>query len=227
MLRTEGPVARIDVDDQVWARFLDLCRDLDIADPARYLEQWMRQSIQRQREADGRYWPVACALVRRGAGEILLVGNEYAEGRPLSWNLPGGVAEPGEDLHQAVRRELAEECGLEALRIGRLAWMVQVDYGSKQTGLLSLAFEVPEWRGELVPEHRDKDGLVRAAEFVPDAEACRRIIVGNARPLADWLSAPEDAPQFYWFDRDRASDGPLRLDGRVPASGTTIDREVR
>jgi len=214
-------MARIDVDDQVWARFLDLCRDLDIVDPARYLEQWMRQAIQRQREADGRYWPVACALVTRGAGEVLLVGNEYAEGRPLSWNLPGGVAEPGEDLHQTVRRELAEECGLEALRIGRLAWMVQVDYGAEQTGLLSLAFEVPDWRGELMPEHKDEDGFVRAAEFVPGDAAARRIIVGNARPLVDWLSAPDGAARLYWFDRDRASDGPLRLDGQAAASGNS------
>jgi len=214
-------MARIDVDDQVWARFLDLCRDLDIVDPARYLEQWMRQAIQRQREADGRYWPVACALVTRGAGEVLLVGNEYAEGRSLSWNLPGGVAEPGEDLHQTVRRELAEECGLEALRIGRLAWMVQVDYGAEQTGLLSLAFEVPDWRGELMPEHKDEDGFVRAAEFVPGDAAARRIIVGNARPLVDWLSAPDGAARLYWFDRDRASDGPLRLDGQAAASGNS------
>lgn len=219
-------MARIDLDDRVWARFLDLCQDLDITDPARYLEQWVRQAIQRQREADGRYWPVACALITRGADEVLLVGNEYAVGQPLSWNLPGGVAEPGEDLHQTVRRELAEECGLEALRIGRLAWMVQVDYGAEQTGLLSLAFEVPDWRGELMPEHRDQDGFVRAAEFVPGTEACRRVIVGNARPLADWLSAPDGGPRFYWFDRDRVSDGPLRLDGRA-ASGDASNGEVR
>jgi ADP-ribose pyrophosphatase YjhB (NUDIX family) len=204
------------VDDQVWAGFLDLCRELDIADPARYLEQWIRQAIQRQRDADGRTWLVACALLTRGSDEVLLVGNEYAVGQPLAWNLPGGVAEPGEDLHQTVRRELAEECGLEALRVGRLAWMVQVDYGTGQTGLLSLAFEVPEWRGELQPEHRDEDGFVRAAGFVPGDEACRRVIAGNARPLADWLRAPEGAPRFYWLDRDRVPDGPLRLGGWQP-----------
>jgi 8-oxo-dGTP diphosphatase len=154
-----------------------------------------------------------CLRPDHEGAEVLLVGNEYAEGQSLSWNLPGGVAEPGEDLHQTVRRELAKESGLEALRIGRLAWMVQVDYGAEQTGLLSLAFEVPEWGGELMPEHRDREGFVRAAEFVPGAEACRRMIVGTARPLADWLSAPEEAPRFYWIDRDRVSDGPRLLTG--------------
>jgi ADP-ribose pyrophosphatase YjhB (NUDIX family) len=156
---------------------------------------------------------VACALVTRGEDEILLVGNEYVQGQPLAWNLPGGVAEPGEDLYETVRRELAEECGLEAVRVGRLAWMVQVDYGAEQTGLLSLAFEVPEWRGELVPDHRDREGFVRAAEFVSGDEACRRIIQGNARPLAGWLSAPGDAPRLYWYAREAVSDGPRQLDG--------------
>ena len=218
-------MARIDLDDELWTRFLTLCGELDITDSVRYLEQWIWRGIKLQESADGRYWPVACALVTRGDSEVLLVGNEYVKGQPLVWNLPGGVAEPGEDMYTTVRRELAEECGLETLRVGRLAWMVQVDYGAGQTGLLSLAFEVPEWRGRLVPEHRDSEGLVRAAEFVAVNEAASRIIPGNARPLADWLAAPGDQPRLYWYDRNDPSDGPRLLDSAAASWGTKIGRE--
>lgn len=212
-------MAPIDVDDELWTRFQALCQELEVVDPVRYLEQWIRQLVKRQNAADGRYWPVACALVTRGEDEVLLVGNEYAKGQSLTWNLPGGVVEPGEDLHSAVRRELAEECGLEVLRVGRLAWLVQVDYGAGKTGLLSLAFEVPEWKGDIPSHHRDRDGFVRASEFVSADEAYRRIMRGNAQPLSDWLSSPQGAPRLYWYGRDSVQHGPRRLDGKAAGSG--------
>jgi ADP-ribose pyrophosphatase YjhB (NUDIX family) len=52
----------------------------------------------------------SCALVLRGTGEILLVQNR---GRGGAWGLPGGFWKRKEAPIDALRRELAEEIGLE------------------------------------------------------------------------------------------------------------------
>lgn len=51
-------------------------------------------------------------------GKVLLVqrGHEPGRGR---WTIPGGVIEAGETVHEAARREMREECGLE-IKPGRL-----------------------------------------------------------------------------------------------------------
>jgi 8-oxo-dGTP diphosphatase len=64
------------------------------------------------------------ALVRRGT-DVLMVREELGEGSGASWVLPGGQVEPGELVHQALVRELAEETGLRAAGPGRLAFLCQ------------------------------------------------------------------------------------------------------
>lgn len=59
-------------------------------------------------------WVHTVALDR--AGNVLLVRQyRHPVGR-FTWELPGGVAEPGEDLLAAARRELREETGATAPR---------------------------------------------------------------------------------------------------------------
>jgi len=72
---------------------------------------------------DGREYPsvprVGVGAVVLDAGRVLLV----RRGKPPlagKWSLPGGMVELGETTREAIRREVAEECGLE-VRVGEVA----------------------------------------------------------------------------------------------------------
>lgn len=58
---------------------------------------------------------VSAAIVKDGA--VLLV--EFNDKTGTHFNFPGGGVEPGESLHEALRREVREETGLE-VTVGRL-----------------------------------------------------------------------------------------------------------
>lgn len=59
----------------------------------------------------------ACAggFIRNKLGEILFVKrSENDSFLPGSWELPGGGVEYGENIEKTLRREIKEECGLDA-----------------------------------------------------------------------------------------------------------------
>jgi len=73
--------------------------------------------------SDGREYP---SVPRVGVGAVVLDGDRVLlvrRGKPPlmgKWSLPGGMVELGETTREAIRREVAEECGLE-IRVGEVA----------------------------------------------------------------------------------------------------------
>lgn len=58
---------------------------------------------------EDRYRLSAHAVITDDEGRVLLLKATYGA---LSWGLPGGALEPGETIHECVRRECLEELGL-------------------------------------------------------------------------------------------------------------------
>lgn len=124
-------------------------------------------------------YTIAAALLRRD-DEILLVRQQGADDPHPKWALPGGVAEPGELLHETLARELGEETGLTLVRLGPLIYITQMHVmhgvlrgypGAAPEAYVATAVvcEVAEWHGELVAD--DPDCFVSAARVFPQAEA--------------------------------------------------------
>jgi 8-oxo-dGTP diphosphatase len=62
---------------------------------------------------------VVAALVKDGAGRILLSRRRADQPMPLLWEFPGGKVEEGESPTDALAREIVEELGC-ACRVGRV-----------------------------------------------------------------------------------------------------------
>lgn len=146
--------------------------------------------------------PVSAGLVvwRRGADgpEILLAhpGGPYWRGKDLAaWSIPKGLAEPGEDLLAAARREFAEELGttvdgafapLAPCRLpgGKVvhAWLVEadVDLSDLRSNLFELEWPPRSGRAQAFPE-------VDQAAYVPAHVALEKVHKGLRPVLVEAL----------------------------------------
>lgn len=73
---------------------------------------------------------VAALIVREE--KVLICQRAEGQAMPFKWEFPGGKVEPEEDLKDALRRELEEELGIDAV-IGRKIAAVQHAYSGGNT----------------------------------------------------------------------------------------------
>lgn len=102
----------------------------------------------RRRKAATPHYDVAAGVIYGGnahAGRILIAQRPYDDLLGGLWEFPGGKAEPGENLPEALARELREELGI-AVEVGDL--LVRVEHGFTHFRITLHAFECRHVGGE-------------------------------------------------------------------------------
>src|SRR5687768_9448431 len=128
-------------------------------------------------------------------GSVLLCANRWYSDRPPIWTLPGGRAEPGEGVSEALVREFSEETGL-TVSIDRLAYVAEARSVESRRLFLTCAFVVAELGGELSSAG---DSAIVELRYVPitDLEAYLPS-PSIAAPLLNYMHSPH-APSRYWY----------------------------
>ena len=89
---------------------------------------------------------VVAALIIRDS-RILICQRTEDQAMPLKWEFPGGKVERDEDLKDALRRELEEELGIDAV-IGRKVAAIQHTYANG-TSLALYFYRVDQFKREI------------------------------------------------------------------------------
>ncbi len=87
---------------------------------------------------------VAVAVVRDGAGRVLVARRPDRAHQGGRWEFPGGKVEPGEGVREALVRELREEVGLEARA---LAPLIRVSHGYPERRVILHCYRVDGFTG--------------------------------------------------------------------------------
>jgi ADP-ribose pyrophosphatase YjhB (NUDIX family) len=109
------------------------------------------------------------ALIRRG--DTVLLCNHTKHGRSY-WLLPGGGVEEGESMHEALLRELDEECSLRSVRLEgpiAIAESISPEDQRPRKHVVHLIFEGTVADGEFAGI-TSADADIRGHQLVPIAE---------------------------------------------------------
>lgn len=128
---------------------------------------------------------VAAAVVQRADGAFLLARRPEGKVYAGYWEFPGGKVEPGEQLEQALGRELHEELGIKV--VSAVPWITRVFAYPHATVRLHF-YRVFDWHGE--PHAKESQGI-RWQRL--DAPMATPMLPANAPVLAALALADEYA----------------------------------
>jgi 8-oxo-dGTP diphosphatase len=140
------------------------------------------------------HYRVAQGILDRD-GAILLCANRWYSDRSPVWTLPGGRAENGEGLEEALVREFAEETGLQ-ISVAGLAYVVEARNTTARRLFLTCVFRVEYLGGQLTCEG---DSAVEELRYVLREELGPYLTSPTlGAPLQSFL-ADERGAASYWF----------------------------
>lgn len=161
-----------------------------------------------------REWTVAGGLIEQD-GRLLLVQNLRRDGS-LDWTTPGGVVDPGEEILDALSREVAEETGLSVTGWEGPVWQVEAQAPDMGWSLRVEVHRAIGFEGAIVVE--DPDGIVVDVAW-HDLAGCHDCLATSwipaREPMLAWLGERWLEPRTYRYridGVDRSDAGVVRLD---------------
>lgn len=145
----------------------------------------------------------ADVVVRNRNGLLLLVNPSY---KP-DWDLPGGMAEANEPPHEAARRELVEELGLQ-VEIRRLLCVDWVSPHGPWDDSLMFVFDGGEITDHAAARLRATDGELSDFRFYSPDDAAQRLRPYVWRRVAAAVAALSDGHPRYLVDGHALGDPP-------------------
>lgn len=110
---------------------------------------------------------VASGIIRRSE-RVVFVQNRRKNGS-LDWSTPGGVVDPGEQVIEALQREVVEETALTVAEWSPLLYSVDVDFVERPLTLHAEVYASDVFHGELAID--DPDQVVVDGRWVDHDEA--------------------------------------------------------